>query len=66
MKILKPLLFAATTTVLLTSCGSAVRPINAALLKNTNEKTTKTWLLLALLAIFDEKTTKTLLLLAFL
>jgi cell wall-associated protease len=42
MKILKPLLFAATTTVLLTSCGSAVRPINAALLKNTNEKTTKT------------------------
>ena len=42
MKILKPLLFAATTTILLTSCGSAVRPINAALLKNTNEKTTKT------------------------
>ena len=42
MKILKPLLFAATTTILLTSCGSAVRPINVALLKNTNEKTTKT------------------------
>ena len=42
MKILNPLLFAATTTILLTSCGSAVRPINAALLKNTNEKTTKT------------------------
>ena len=42
MKILKPLLFAATTTILLTSCGSTVRPINAALLKNTNEKTAKT------------------------
>jgi len=42
MKILKPLLLAATTTILLTSCGSTVRPINAALLKNTNEKTAKT------------------------
>ena len=42
MKILKPLLFAATTTILLTSCGSTVKPINAALLKNTNEKTVKT------------------------
>lgn len=42
MKILKPLLLAAITTILLTSCGSAVRPINAALLKNTNEKTSKT------------------------
>ena len=42
MKILKPFLLAAITTILLTSCGSAVRPINAALLKNTNEKTSKT------------------------
>lgn len=42
MKILKPFLFTATTIILLTSCGSTVRPINAALLKNTNEKTSKT------------------------
>lgn len=41
MKKLKPFLFAATTTILLTSCGSTVKPINAALLKNTNEKTSK-------------------------
>ena len=41
MKILKPLLFAATTTILLTSCGSTVKPINAALLKIQTKKQLK-------------------------
>jgi len=41
MKLLKPFLFAVTTTILLASCGSTVKPINAALLKNTNEETSK-------------------------
>ena len=41
MKLLKPFLFAVTTTILLASCGSTVKPINAALLKSTNRRNFK-------------------------
>lgn len=42
MKILKPFVLAATTTLLLASCGSSVAPIDAALLENSTNLTLKT------------------------
>ena len=42
MKILKPFLLAATTTLLLASCGSSVTPIDATLLENSTSLTLKT------------------------
>jgi subtilisin family serine protease len=42
MKNLKPFVLAATTTLLLASCGSSVAPIDAALLKNSTTLTLKT------------------------
>ncbi len=42
MKILKPFVLAATTTLLLASCGSSVAPIDAALLENSINQTSKT------------------------
>jgi cell wall-associated protease len=42
MKNLKPFVLAATTTLLLASCGSSVAPINAPLLENSTTLTLKT------------------------
>ena len=42
MKNLKPFVLAATTTLLLASCGSSVAPIDATLLKSSNSLTLKT------------------------